>query len=240
VRPHEALRHIAAACVLRPDSALFHYRLGECYSTLRAYDLSVPAYRKSIALYPDSALAYQSMGRDLAMSKDEKGAAVAFQEAALRLDPDQPITIRFRAAGLVALGRPAEALRAILDAFDRSPSWAADPRLYLRYQATCAAMHCADGKGSPPVSPAERRTFRKRALDLMAADLAELTRLVASDREFVHQELRLWLADEDLENVRPPKTADLPPEERTGWEEFWARVKSLSDSMVSPERPRTP
>src|SRR5262249_60676568 len=72
--PQEALRHIAAACVLRPDSAVFHLLLGACYSDLRAYDLAVPAYLKSIALYPDSPLAYQAMGIDLARHHDAQGA----------------------------------------------------------------------------------------------------------------------------------------------------------------------
>ena len=99
---------------------------------------------------------------------------------------------------------------------------------------------CADGKGSPPVSLAERQTFRKQALDLLAADLAALAKLAASDREFVRKALRHWLADGDLESIRPPRTADLPPEERSRWEELWASVKSLNDSIVSagPSGPR--
>jgi tetratricopeptide (TPR) repeat protein len=225
--------------VLRPDSALFHLQLGACYSTLRAYDLAVSAYLKSIALYPNSVIAYEWMGLALAKKKDEKGAIAAFKEP-LRLRPNDPWAILSFAKGLVALGRPAEAVRAIVDALGRFPSWADDPRLYLRYGAACAAMNCADGKGSPPVSLAERRTFRKQALDLLVADLTVLAKLAASDREFVHEDLRQWLADGDLESVRPPKTADLPPEERSGWEEFWARVKSLSDSTVSSEHSESP
>jgi hypothetical protein len=101
-------------------------------------------------------------------------------------------------------------------------------------------MNCAGGKGSPSASLAERQTFRKQALDLLTADLAALAKLAASDREFVHKALRIWLADGDLEGVRPPRTTDLPPEERNRWEELWARVKSLSDSTVSSERSESP
>ena len=90
------------------------------------------------------------------------------------------------------------------------------------------------------MSLAERQTFRKQALDLLAADLAVLVNLAASDRSFVHQTLRHWLADGDLVGGRNPKTADLLPEERNGWEELWARVKSLSDSTVSSERFESP
>ena len=73
---------MAAACVLRPESALFHLQLGDCYSNLQAYDLAVQAYRKSIALYPNSAIAYEWMGLALAKKKDEKGAIAAFKESA--------------------------------------------------------------------------------------------------------------------------------------------------------------
>jgi serine/threonine protein kinase/tetratricopeptide (TPR) repeat protein len=238
--PQEALRHIAAACVLRPDSAVFHLLLGACYSDLRAYDLAVPAYLKSIALYPDSPLAYQAMGIDLARNHDEKGAIAAFKEVALRLSRDQPRAIVYHAMGLVALGQPVEAVRELGDALGKFPSWADNPRLQLRYGAALAAISCADGKGSPPVPLAERHTYRKQALGLLAADLDALAKLTASDREYVQQLLRLWLTHADLAGVRPPKTADLPPEERKGWEEFWVRVKSLNDSAASFERSQTP
>ncbi len=195
----------------------------------------MPAYLKSIALYPNSAIAYQSMGLDLAKNKNENGAIAAFKEAALRLSPDQPRATLYHAMGLIALGHPADAVREIVDALDRFPSWADDPQHQLRYCAACAAVNCADGKGSPPVSLAERQTYRKQALDLLAADLAALPKLAASDPEFVHKTLRHWLVDGDLESVRPPRTANLPPEERKGWEELWAKVKSLSDPIVPSE-----
>ena len=104
----------------------------------------------------------------------------------------------------------------------------------------CAAMNCADGKGSPPVSLAERQAYRKQALDLLAAELASPAKLAASDREFVDAVLREWLADNDLASVRPPKTADLPPEQRKGWEEFWAKVKSLIKATELAERFQSP
>jgi tetratricopeptide (TPR) repeat protein len=237
---HEALRHIAAACVLRPDSAMFHLLLGACYSTLRAYDLAVPAYHRSIALYPNSALAYQALALDLAKVQDEKGAIAAFKEAAVRLSGDQPRAILYHAMGLVALGRPAEAVREYVHTFSRFPSWADDPRLQLRYGAAQAAMSCADGKGSPPVSLAERRTYRKQALDLLVTELTSLAKLAASDKPYVDALLRQWLNDSNFESIRPPKTAVLPPDERTGWEEFWARVKSLRDSTDPSVRSESP
>ena len=88
--PHEALRHMAAACVLRPKSALFQLQLGACYEKLEAYDLAVDAYGKSIALYPESAMAYRYLGVALAKKRDEKGAMAAFQEA-FRISPNDDL-----------------------------------------------------------------------------------------------------------------------------------------------------
>ena len=233
--PHEALRHLAAACALRPESALFQLQLGDCYSTLEANDLAVPAYLKSIELYPDSARAYEWLGLALAKKKDVKGAIAAFKESA-RLSPNAPRAIRAAAHGLMTMGRPAEAVQTIVDALGRFPAWADNPRLYLRYNAACAAVHCADGKGPTSISTAERQTYRKQALDLLAADLVTLSKLGASDQVLVRKTLRIWRADSDLESVRPPRTAGLPPEERNRWEELWASAKSLSDSTVSSQR----
>jgi tetratricopeptide (TPR) repeat protein len=206
---------------------------------LEAYDLAVAAYRKSIALFPESAMAYRYLGRALAKKKDEKGAMAALEEA-FRNRPDGPRRVLSHSMVLLELGRPAEAFHEIAEAVARFPPWAEDPRLSLRDAAACAAMHCADGKGSTPLSMAERRSYRKKAFEFLAADLAALEKIAQTDQEFVLPALRRWRVDHALENVRPPRTVDLPPEERKGWEELWARVKSLSDPPVSPERPDSP
>jgi tetratricopeptide (TPR) repeat protein len=233
--PHEALRHMAAACVLRPESALFQLELAECYERLEAHDLAVAAYRKSIALYPKSAIAYQRLGVALAKKKDEMGAMAAFQES-FRINPNDPRCLRAHAMGLIALGRPAEAFREMVDAIARFPFWADDSRPSLRETAACAALCCADGKGSHPVVFAQRQSYRKQAFELLTADLAAHTKLAAAEPGFVLITLRRWRGDRYFESVRPPRTADLPLEEKKGWEELWAQVESLSDSPVRPER----
>ena len=58
----------------RPDSALFHLQLGACYASVQAFDLAVRAYLKSIALYPNSGIAYHWMGIALAKKKDKTAA----------------------------------------------------------------------------------------------------------------------------------------------------------------------
>jgi tetratricopeptide (TPR) repeat protein len=237
--PHEALRHVAAACVLKPQSAVFQLLLGFCYEELEAYDLAVAAYRKSIEIGPKSGKAYQYLGIALAKQKDEKGAMAAFQEA-FRIRPDDLRCVRSHAMGLVALGRPAEGFQKLVDAIDRFPSRADDPRLCLRAAAACAAINCADGKGSAPLSVSQRLSYRKKAFELLAANLTDLAKFAGTQPDLVHVNLRRWLLDRNFASVRPPRTTDLRPEERKGWEDLWARVKSLSDSSIAPEHPESP
>jgi tetratricopeptide (TPR) repeat protein len=236
---HESLRHMAAACVLRPESALFQLQLGACYDRLDAHNLAVAAYRKSIVLYPESGMAYRYLGRALASKKDEMGAMAALEKS-FQISPDPPRRVLSHSMTLLELGRPAEAFHEIVEALARRPAWAQDPRLSLRDAAACAAMNCADGKGSPLLSVVQRQWYRKQAFEHLAADLVALAKIAAADPEFVLQALRRWLGDRNFESVHPPRTADLPADERKSWEGFWARVKLLSNSPALPEGAEQP
>jgi serine/threonine protein kinase len=199
----EALRHLSAASVQRPDSAFFHLVVGERYSFLAAYDHAVTAYRKSISLCPDSAIAHLWMGNALLKKQDAPGALAAYREA-----------MRLRPAG------------------------AEDPRTLVRYNAACAAMRCADGRG-PNAPPApERPGYRKQALDFLTADLAAIRKLPDTDRAFVQRMMQHWLKDEDLASVRDPMAVEkLPPDERDAWKKLWADVRDLRDRTAPQDAP---
>jgi serine/threonine protein kinase/tetratricopeptide (TPR) repeat protein len=225
----EALRHMSAASVLRPDSPLIHLQLGACYAGLKSYDQAVAAYRKSLALSPDSAIAHSWLGLALLAKNDEDGAIAAFREA-VRLMPANPAMLVDLGAALADAGRPAEGLRVTLAAMRQDPARAEDPRNHLRYNAACLAMNCADGKGEDTPPPAERAACRKQALDLLTAELASMRGLPAADRAFVDQSLPHWLADKDLASVRDPMALEqLPPDERDAWKTLWAEVRDLRD-----------
>ena len=92
--PHEALRHIAAACVLRPDSALFHLHLGTCYSTYRRTTWRCRPTSNRLRSTPIRPLRTNAMGLDLAKKKDKKGAIAAFKEVvsgSVRGSPSDPL-----------------------------------------------------------------------------------------------------------------------------------------------------
>jgi hypothetical protein len=120
--------------------------------------------------------------------------------------------------GLVVLGRPAEGFQKIVDAIARFPSRDDDPRFCLRAAAACAAINCADGKGSAPLSVSQRLSYRKKAFELLTANLTDLAKLAGTEPDWVHVNLRRWLVDRNFASIRPPRTTDLPPEERKGWE----------------------
>ncbi|MCI0458341.1 MAG: tetratricopeptide repeat protein, partial [Gemmataceae bacterium] len=225
----EALRHMSAASVQRPDSALFHYHLGACYTGLKSYDQAVAAYRKSIALCPSSAIAYEGIGYALLRKLDREGAITAFREA-VRHTPDSPRPHARLAAALSAAGRHAEALQVTLAALRQDPAWAEDPRNYLRNSAACAALACADGLGVDAPAPAERPAYRQQALDLLTAELVVIRKLASADRTFVSRRLQHWLVDKNLASVRDPMALErLPPGERDACRKLWADVRELRD-----------
>jgi hypothetical protein len=91
-------------------------------------------------------------------------------------------------------------------------------------------MSWANDKGPHSPPPAERPAYRKQALDLLAAQLAEIRTLGDADRQFVHQMMRSWLGQFEFASVRDPAAvAQLPPDERDAWNKLWAEVRDLRD-----------
>ena len=154
----EALSHMSAATVLRPDNALFHLYLAEYYAGLGSYERAIAAHRQAIRLSPGSANMHRWLGRLLLGRKDWDGAIAAFREA-IRLRPDDTAAHVGLGTALVGAGRPAEGLRVALDGLRRDPARVEDPRSYHRYNTACLALNCADGQGGTPRRrPSVRRT----------------------------------------------------------------------------------
>jgi serine/threonine-protein kinase len=240
----EALRHIAAASVLRPESGYFHVHIGDCCAGLGANERAAAAYRKAIALSPTQSYGYEQLGTVLAKLKDWDEAIAANREA-IRLAPQYADTHLALAVTLASAGRHAEALRVTLEALRQNSAWADEPRNQLRYCAACFAVNCADGLGTGTPPPAERPACRKQALEFLTADLATLGKLADTERALVHAGMRHWLADSDLASVRDPEALQrLPTQERAAWEKLWAGVRDLRDRTAPPpartDKPPTP
>jgi tetratricopeptide (TPR) repeat protein len=223
----EALGHTFAATLLRPDTAVFQLRLGDCYAGLGAYPQALAAFKKSVELGRGAVVGYLHMGDALAKKKDWDGAVAAVREA-VRLQPNNVAAHSKLATILFDAGRPAEGLRTLVAVIRKHPDWAKEPRYYLRYNAACLAVGCADGLGSDPPPQGERPAYRKQALDFLTAELAAIRNSAAQNPAQVHKDMQLWLSDKDLASVREPASlARLPMDEREAWNDLWREVRHL-------------
>jgi serine/threonine-protein kinase len=82
----ETLQHISAAAALRPDSAVFHLYVGDCYVGLGSYEQAFVSYRKAIELGRGAVVGYVHMADALAKRNDWDGAIAVLAEAS-RLQP---------------------------------------------------------------------------------------------------------------------------------------------------------
>ena len=104
---------------------------------------------------------------------------------------------------------------------------------WQRYRSTAAraAILYATGADAPGID--EWYYLQKKAHDWLSADLATVEKAMASNdanaRSRAVGALRDWLDDPDFATVRDPASRkNMPIEERTMWERFWAKVQSAA------------
>jgi eukaryotic-like serine/threonine-protein kinase len=224
-----ALRHLSAASARLHDSPMFHQRLGTCYAALGSRDQSVAAFRKAIALDPDSSSAHTALGYALRGKNAWDGAVAAFREA-VRLSPNDGRAMVGLIEVLAAAGMHAEALDAPLETVRQHPTLAR-PQSLFRLNTAALVMGCVtSGAGGKDLPPAVRPAYRNRALELLTTDLAEIRKLGAADRQFVHETMKRWLGRFEFKSVLDPAAVgQLPPAERDAWNKLWADVRDLRD-----------
>jgi tetratricopeptide (TPR) repeat protein len=126
-------------------------------------------------------------------------------------------------------GRPHAAADLYAAAFAARPALADDLGSGNRFNAACASVRAAAGKGSAqgPLSEAERAEQRQRALAWLRADLTLRTRLL-KEAKGVGWSLDTWQTEPDLVSLRDPAAlAKLPAAEREQWKCLWADVAAL-------------
>jgi tetratricopeptide (TPR) repeat protein len=233
----EALRHSSAATLLRPDSAVFRLRLGDCYAGLGSYAQAADCYRKSIELGHGAVVGYLRLGGALAKEKDWDGALAAVREAT-RLQPENAVLHTWQAQILHSAGRHDEALQGLVDVMREQPDLTDEPRSYFRYNAACSALKCAEGQGVDAPPQAERPEYRRQALEFLTTHLVAKRKLAATDTARVNREIQHWFKDDDLASVRGPEAiAQLPSDERDAWSLLWEEVRALRD-QTAPQSAR--
>jgi hypothetical protein len=93
--------------------------------------------------------------------------------------------------------------------------------------------------------PTARAGLRRQALEWLRADLAQraekATSVHPADREAAAGILSWWLDDGDLAGVRTgPGRIDLPADERSAWDAFWADVRAALERARQPPAAKPP
>jgi hypothetical protein len=111
------------------------------------------------------------------------------------------------------------------------------------YTGACAVVQRIVNQESQarPLSEAEQADLRRRALDLLRADL-KLTAEIVKDRKVAARPLSAWQADPALTSVRETsELVKLPDADREEWQRLWADVAAAiaagSETHPSAEPP---
>jgi tetratricopeptide (TPR) repeat protein len=235
-RTLEAFNFYRAAVALRPDSAAAYQGMGSALEKRGTLDAAIACQRKAVELEPDFAAAYYALGKAL-MTKAlaEKGqpeeALAAYRKAFART-PIYPAAFDEVAWTFKEAGRPLEAYQLFDKALTDHPACGKDPAATVAYNAACSAAlaGCGQGREAPP--EAERSKLRRRARELLRANLAVLGSHLDADparhAHLVRVRMRQWQRDADLTGVRDKDAlAKLPEAERKAWESLWADVAAL-------------
>jgi tetratricopeptide (TPR) repeat protein/2-polyprenyl-3-methyl-5-hydroxy-6-metoxy-1,4-benzoquinol methylase len=121
-RTAEAVESCDRALAINPDYAEVHFNLGMLATTHERYEEAAKSLRRAVEIKPDFAQAHRTLG--IVLSKLEQlDAAAASHRRALTIEPESEEILYELAMILLALGKSGEALRLIMPALERAPSW---------------------------------------------------------------------------------------------------------------------
>src|SRR5262249_34244419 len=233
-KPDEAVAAYRKAIEVRPGYAEAHCNLGDLYLSLGQFAQALEVLRKGHELgrqqpgwrYPSDRWV-KDCERLLALERRLPDVL-----AGKGASPDEHLSL----ADLCwrYLKRYADAARLYDRAFAAEPKLAERLNPHHRYNAACAALRAAGGKGvgADKLDATAKARLRGQALDWLTADLAARGKLLADDPTAAgpvqQKALRHWLDDADLSGVRDAKgLAELPDAERERWKELWSAVRDL-------------
>jgi tetratricopeptide (TPR) repeat protein len=140
--------------------------------------------------------------------------------------------------------RYAAAVRFYQAAFAAKPKLTPEQQAFHHYNAACAAVLAAAGKGedASKLEGKEKSRLRQQALAWLRESLQQYARLLADadarTRQAARQTLQHWQKDSDLDSVRGKDAlAKLPEAERAAWQQFWAEVETLRQKAAAANSP---
>jgi hypothetical protein len=140
--------------------------------------------------------------------------------------------------------RYAAAARFYADAFAAKPKLTPAQQVFFRYNAACAAVLAAAGRGEDAsnLEGKEQRRLRQQALAWLQENRKEYTGqlddLNAKQRADLQKTLQHWQQDADLASVRDADAlTKLLEAERAAWQQLWAEVETLRQKAAAANSP---
>jgi len=232
--PEGAQRHYRRALEIDPNHAEAHCNLGHILADEGRFAEALRALKRGHELgsprgpkwrYP-SAQWVKNCERMLALEK--RLPAVLKGEA---ISPSDQLALAELC--LTCRKRYADSVRLYRQAFAGEPKLASYLGTGHCYNAACAAVLAASGKGAgaDKLDSTDNARLRRQALDWLNADLAGLTIRLAekpATARSIQNAMQHWLNDSDLSRVRDAREmAALPHEEREAWKKLWSEVRDL-------------
>jgi tetratricopeptide (TPR) repeat protein len=121
-RPEEAVRYLATALALRPDSPGVHLNLGNALDDTGDREGAIRRYRAALWIDPMFAMAHNNLGGVLLKKGDTDGAIAKFRKA-IRLKKDYPSPYENLARALFDKGRLGKAIAACREALRLKPDF---------------------------------------------------------------------------------------------------------------------
>ncbi len=240
----DAMAESRAALQLNPEFAKADLQRGLILRIQGDYSASLAAYRRGHDLGSKQPLWSQPSAQ--AVADAERLVSLAPRIPALLKGDDRPggNAVRLALAQLsFDLKRFATAARFWSDALGADPTLGDDRRAQRLYNAACAALMAAAGKGvdDPPLDDLAKAKLRAQALGWLRAELATWGKLLdsgqAKDRTSVFQNVYPWRISLDLASVRNADAlARIPESERQDWHRLWADVDALLERVQAPRR----
>jgi tetratricopeptide (TPR) repeat protein len=234
-RADEAIEHYRRAISLNPTHAMAHHNLAGALQAKGLLDEAIDQYQQAISADPNLAPAHSNLGNAL-RAKGRLDEAIDQYLEAVRIDPHDAAAHIMLAKNLRDKGRLDEAVDHIMQ------GGRIDPRLAVYedklsddlYTGACVHIRRIVDQESQasPLAETERSALRRKALDLLRADL-RLTTEIVKDRQVAARPLSAWQTDPALATVRDSsELAKMPSAERDDWQRLWTGVAA---GTASPE-----
>jgi serine/threonine-protein kinase len=212
---------------LRPTQVRLHCNLGVGLQRLGRFTEAVESFRRGhqLAVMQDSIYRPQV---EEALRRVQHVAELDRRLATGKLEPVGAFEALEFAGVCSCKRRYADAVAFYRRAFEWDPKLAAEDRANAARDAALAAA--GQGEGGNALDAPSRADLRKQALTWLREDLdaCGLRAAKPGDRSQVESTMRLWQRHPHLAGVRDKAAlANLPPEERRAWDQFWADVAML-------------